>query len=191
MTDAVHPVSLPSGGMSRKSRSALGDAWYQLARNRLAVFSLIFIALLILLALSADLLRNTGFIEGIDDQHRGSSLVPPLTCAMSQPNQQPYPPGAPQFCFVFGSDAVGRDVLSRTVYGTRVSLLVALIGSLISLGLGVVYGVISGYYGGRVDNLMMRIIDFLYGVPSLVLVTCPIPAFFIVSFSSAIVPEYP
>lgn len=168
--DITRPVALNAAPPEAKMRSWLGDAWDQLARNRLAVMSLIFILLLVVIALTADLMRAAGWIEDINDQHRGSSLSPPLTCAVMQPNQQPYPPGAPQFCFVFGSDALGRDVLSRTLYGTRVSLAVALVGSSLSLGIGVLYGVISGYYGGRVDNLMMRILDFLYGIPSLVLV---------------------
>lgn len=153
-----------------KPRGSFAEAWYQLTRNRLALASLVFIILLIVLALSADLLREMRFIEGINNQHRGSSLAPPMTCAVTQPNQQPYPPGEPQFCFVFGADALGRDVLSRTIYGTRVSLAVAMIGAVISLNVGIVYGIISGYYGGRTDNLMMRVLDFLYGVPSLVLV---------------------
>lgn len=152
------------------TRSYWRDAWYRLTRNRLAVFSLIFIAFLIVLALSADLLQAAGLIEGINDQHRGTSLASPMTCAIMQANGQPYPVGAPQFCYVFGSDALGRDLLSRTIIGTRVSLLVAAVGALISLGVGVIYGVISGFYGGRVDNLMMRVVDFLYGIPSLVLV---------------------
>ncbi len=154
----------------QKKRTPLGDAWYQLTRNRMAVISLLFIVFLLVVALSADLLRNAGFIEGIDDQHRGSSMAPPLTCATLQLDQTPYPAGAPQFCFVFGADQLGRDVLSRTVYGTRVSLSVAVVGAVISLSVGVLYGIVSGYYGGKVDNVMMRILDFLYGVPSLVLV---------------------
>jgi oligopeptide transport system permease protein len=159
---AVKPTTTPRG--------TFADGWYQLTRNRLAVVSLLFIVLLVALALSADLLREARLIEGINDQHRGSSLAPPMSCALMQPNQQPYAPGEPQFCFVFGADALGRDVLSRTIYGTRVSLAVALIGATISFTVGIIYGVISGYYGGRTDNLMMRILDFLYGVPSLVLV---------------------
>ena len=153
-----------------KPKSAFADAWYQLTRNRLALVSLVFIILLILLALSADLLRDARLIEGINDQHRGSSLALPMTCALVQPNQQPYPPGAPQYCFVFGADSLGRDVLSRTIYGARVSLAVALIGATISFSVGILYGIVSGYFGGWVDNLMMRVLDFLYGVPSLVLV---------------------
>lgn len=168
--NVAQPVTLGHADPIHKRRSAFGDAWYQLSRNRLAVFGLVFIILLIIVAFSADLISATGFIEGINDQHRGSSLAPPLSCAKLQPNQQPYPPGAPQYCFVFGADALGRDVLSRTIFGTRVSLAVAVVGATMSLGIGVIYGVIAGYYGGRVDNIMMRFIDFLYGIPSLVLV---------------------
>jgi oligopeptide transport system permease protein len=167
---SAQPIRLTAEDGRKPSRSTLGEAWYQLSRNRVAVLSLVFIFGLITLALSAGWLRSTGFIEGINDQHRASSLAPPMTCATIQPNQQPYPPGAPQFCFVFGADALGRDVLSRTVYGTRVSLAVAFVGATISLLIGVAYGVIAGYYGGRIDNIMMRILDFLYGIPSLVLV---------------------
>ncbi len=168
--NVAQPILLGHPENTPKTRSAFGDAWYQLSRNRLAVLGLIFVILLVTLAASADVLHNMGFIEGINDQHRGSSLAPPLSCATLQPNQQPYPPGAPQYCFVFGADALGRDVLSRTIFGTRVSLAVAVVGATMSLGIGVIYGVIAGYYGGRVDNLMMRFIDFLYGIPSLVLV---------------------
>jgi oligopeptide transport system permease protein len=171
MTDArTQTVTLAQKPSPPRSRSAWGEAWRQLARNRAAVISLVFIVGLVVTAQSADALRSIGLIEGINDQHRGSSLALPLSCATLQPNQRPYPDGAPQFCFVFGADSLGRDVLSRAVYGSRVSLAVAVVGATISLGLGTVYGVISGYYGGWVDNVMMRIVDFLYGVPSLVLV---------------------
>ncbi len=168
--NVAQPILLAPSNSSQKTHTAFGDAWHQLSRNRLAVISLIFIIFLVVLAFSADLIRGTGFIEDINDQHRGSSLAAPLSCATLQPDQKPYPPGTPQFCFVFGADNLGRDVFSRTLYGTRVSLLVALVGASMSLGIGVIYGVISGYYGGRVDNVMMRIIDFLYGIPSLVLI---------------------
>jgi oligopeptide transport system permease protein len=168
--NTARPVTLADPSVLPKAHSVFGDAWYQLSRNRMALVSLVFIAGLIGVALSADLLRGARLIEGINDQHRGSSLAPPLKCATVQPDLQPYPPGEPQYCFLFGADAIGRDVLSRTIYGTRVSLAVAVVGASISMGIGIVFGVISGFYGGWVDNLMMRFVDFLYGVPSLVLV---------------------
>lgn len=77
---------------------------------------------------------------------------------------------APQWCYWAGGDAQGKDWLTQTVYGSQVSLAVAFLGSSVSLMIGVIYGVIAGYYGGRLDNVMMRFIDFLYGVPGLVII---------------------
>ncbi|MBB3142337.1 ABC transporter permease subunit [Halomonas organivorans] len=69
-----------------------------------------------------------------------------------------------------GTDANGRDLLTRTLYGGRVSLSVALVATLVSLAIGVLYGAVSGYLGGRVDNLMMRFVDIMYSLPFMFLV---------------------
>ncbi|NJL95075.1 MAG: ABC transporter permease, partial [Anaerolineae bacterium] len=83
---------------------------------------------------------------------------------------QAFEPPDRQWCFLLGSDQSGVDWLTQVVYGTQVSIAVALIGASVSLVVGLVYGLTSGYYGGAVDNLMMRVIDFLYGLPDLVLI---------------------
>jgi oligopeptide transport system permease protein len=75
-----------------------------------------------------------------------------------------------QWCFVLGSDQTGKDWLTQVVYGSQVSLAVAVTGSSLSLVIGLVYGLVSGYYGGAVDNLMMRFVDFLIGLPGLVVI---------------------
>jgi oligopeptide transport system permease protein len=75
-----------------------------------------------------------------------------------------------QWCYLLGGDSNGKDWLSQTIYGAQVSLIVGLVGASTSLVIGLIYGVISGFYGGRIDNLMMRFIDFLYGLPFLVMV---------------------
>ncbi len=75
-----------------------------------------------------------------------------------------------QWCYVLGGDSNGKDWLTQTVYGAQVSLTVGFLGATMSLIVGLVYGVISGFYGGRVDMIMMRFVDFMYGIPYLVLV---------------------
>ena len=66
---------------------------------------------------------------------------------------------------IFGTDTLGRDIFVRTLYGGRVSLMVGLVATAVSLVIGVSYGAVAGYFGGRVDNVMMRIVDILYGLP--------------------------
>ncbi|TNF38191.1 MAG: ABC transporter permease [Deltaproteobacteria bacterium] len=80
-------------------------------------------------------------------------------------------PGAPELhTMAFGSDAAGRDVLTRLLYGARLSISVGLLATLVSLLIGVTWGAIAGYAGGRTDEIMMRIVDTLYGLPFMFLV---------------------
>jgi oligopeptide transport system permease protein len=85
--------------------------------------------------------------------------------------------------FLFGSDYLGRDLLSRLVYGIRVSLPVGFMGALTALAIGLVYGCVSGYYGGRVDNIMMRIVDIMYAFPTMLLIIL-LMAFFKSTFAT-------
>jgi peptide/nickel transport system permease protein/oligopeptide transport system permease protein len=77
------------------------------------------------------------------------------------------PPSRAHWC---GTDANGRDLLTRTLFGARISLFIGAIGAVVSFVIGVTYGMVSGYAGGRVDNLMMRLVEILYSLPNLVLV---------------------
>lgn len=146
-----------------KVHSPWMDAWIQFRHNRLAVVSLIFVVGLVLMALTADIWRGLGTIDDFTFIHAGDHMVyaDPMTCSVDPIRSHP------QWCFVFGADGLGRDNLSRLVYGTRVSLAVAAVGSTTSFLVGIIFGVVSGYYGGRIDNIMMRIVDLLYGLPEL------------------------
>jgi peptide/nickel transport system permease protein len=75
----------------------------------------------------------------------------------------------PSWSHLFGTDSMGRDVFTRIVYGTRISLLISFSGIFLAALLGVIFGMISGYYGGRIDDLLMRICDFFFAFPSYVL----------------------
>jgi peptide/nickel transport system permease protein/oligopeptide transport system permease protein len=84
---------------------------------------------------------------------------------------------APSIQNWFGTDLHGRDLLTRILYGARISLLVGFVGATISLVVGVTYGLIAGYFGGRLDNAMMRGVDILYALPRIVLVIVLISLF--------------
>jgi ABC-type dipeptide/oligopeptide/nickel transport system permease subunit len=143
----------PKQGIMRKPRSPLQDAWLILLQNKVAVGSGIFLILLVLSAVFAPLIAP----QGIDEQVLENNYIRPMFVD-------------PESTYLFGADRFGRDVLSRVIYGARVSLSVAVMASLVSLSIGLVYGLVAGYFGGAVDSLMMRIVDILYGFPFLIFV---------------------
>ena len=78
---------------------------------------------------------------------------------------------APSMAHLFGTDELGRDYLARTIYGGRVSLIVGVLAMVISTSIGVAVGTISGYFGGNIDNILMRFVDIISSIPWLILVT--------------------
>lgn len=165
---ASAPKSAP-----RSERTPLGDAFRQLLKNKLAVGSTIFIIILVSMAIFAPFL-NGYYIQGhqaeLDRTNQPAYAKQTLQDNNAVPGTASDNPRLQGFTYWMGADNVGRDIWSRVLYGTRVSLAVALVASSVSLVLGVSYGLIAGYVGGRIDEFMMRIVDFLYGVPSLIVV---------------------
>ena len=150
--------------LTRKREGFFRDAVRRLVKNRAAVVGLAIIVILILMAIFAPLIAPKSFSEQVlVDQNKAPAWVVKLF-----PTMKPY--AKISTVYPLGADYVGRDLFSRIVYGARVSLSVAFIGPLISLLIGVIYGSISGYFGGRVDNIMMRIVDVLYAFPSLLFI---------------------
>lgn len=132
----------------RPSLSYWKDTWYRLRKNKLAMSGLIFLILLTVFAIF------------------GPILSPHSVTETNLPNQNQ----APSADHWFGTDEMGRDVFTRTWYGARISLFVGVMAALIDFFIGIIYGGISGYKGGRTDTIMMRIIEVLYGLPHLLVV---------------------
>jgi oligopeptide transport system permease protein len=134
-----------AAGEEIAGRSLWQDALARLARNRAAVVSLVVLAVIALLALFAPLLSPYAFDEVNFDE-----IATPPNFANAQ---------------WFGTDANGRDLFVRTMYGARISLMVGILASMVSLIIGVIYGATAGYLGGHTDNVMMRIVDIMYSLP--------------------------
>jgi len=147
-----------------KSRSLWQEAMLRLVRNRAALTGGIIIILLMLTALFADLIAPYSF----EKQSLLNANAVPDWVTRVFPALKAY--AVINNDYLIGADKLGRDLFSRIVYGTHVSLAVAFIGPLISLIIGVLYGSISGFFGGRVDNLMMRVVDVLYAFPGLLFI---------------------
>ncbi len=165
-TQALPPRSFAAGSMplTQKRESLWQDAIRRLVRNRAAVLGGTIIVLLVLVAIFAPSIALRPFEKQVlVDQNKVPEWIravfPSMRSYVKISNDYP-----------LGADYVGRDLFSRIVYGSRVSLAVAFIGPLISLLVGVIYGSISGYFGGKVDNIMMRVVDVLYAFPSLLFI---------------------
>ena len=160
------PTGTHAGGaiLTHKRENLWQDAFRRLLRNRAAVVGGVIVIILALTAILADLIALMPYDEQtLVDQNKVPAYMVKLF-----PSMKPYAKISDKY--PMGADYVGRDLYSRMVYGSRISMSIALIGPLISLFIGVIYGSISGYFGGRVDNVMMRIVDVLYAFPGLLFI---------------------
>ena len=123
------------------------DAWYRLRRNRLAVAGGI-----ILIALTLLCVVGPFFSQAYQDQNLNLGATPPSAAHW------------------LGTDTLGRDLFARVLYGGRISLLVGLVATVVALTIGVSYGAIAGFFGGKIDAVMMRIVDIMYALPFTVFV---------------------
>jgi dipeptide transport system permease protein len=124
------------------------EAWIRLRANKLAMAGVIIIILMALLAILGPILTDQSYSKQV----------------LLDANQKP------SAAHWFGTDELGRDVYARILYGARISLFIGLMAALIDFVIGIIYGGIAGYLGGRIDNIMMRFVDLLYGIPYLLVV---------------------
>lgn len=141
--------------LARPSVSFMKDAWNRIRKSRVAVICMIILGMIILGAIFCPMLTPFSYSEqNVAFQNKPIMSPDSVTGQMH----------------IFGTDALGRDVFSRVWYGARVSLTVAIAVALIDCLVGVIYGGISGYFGGAVDNVMMRIVEIISGIPYLIIV---------------------
>ncbi|SHK61707.1 oligopeptide transport system permease protein [Anaerocolumna jejuensis DSM 15929] len=157
----------------------LQDAWRRLCKNKGAVSSMALLVIIIILAFSAPVLapynpnkQNVPYanlppkipgisINGLNGMTKLQGQWLDSYALSNVPDNQYY---------IFGTDEFGRDLLSRALYGTRISLTIAFIAAVLDLTIGVIYGLTSAIKGGKTDNIMQRILEILTGIPNLVLV---------------------
>lgn len=130
------PVELEAG------HSPWGDAWRRLRRNRLAVAGAIVLLILGLLCAFGPL-----FAQSYQEQNLDLGATPPSAAHW------------------LGTDTLGRDLFARILYGGRISILVGLVATFVALAIGVVYGAVAGFFGGKIDSVMMRLVDIMYALP--------------------------
>jgi oligopeptide transport system permease protein len=136
---------IPSARAPVKGRSLWIDAWRKLRRNRAAVTAACIISVMLVLVLVGPLFAD--YTYDFTDWSNVSS-APSLDTG-----------------HFFGTDTLGRDLFVRTLYGGRISLMVGVVATIVSLVIGISYGATAGYFGGRTDSVMMRIVDILYAMP--------------------------
>ncbi|MEQ9913285.1 dipeptide ABC transporter permease DppC [Pectobacterium polaris] len=149
MTHVTEPVV----NSAPKPMTPLQEFWHYFKRNKGAVVGMVYVVLMLIIAIGANVLAPHAPAE----QFRDALLRPPVW------------QGGGSWQFILGTDDVGRDVLSRLMYGARLSLLVGCLVVALSLVLGVIFGLLAGYFGGVVDALIMRIVDIMLALPSLLL----------------------
>ncbi|KAA5927284.1 dipeptide ABC transporter permease DppC [Pantoea sp. Bo_2] len=136
-----------------KPMTPFQEFWHYFKRNKGAVIGLVYIIIVLLCAIFADVLAPHAPAE----QFRDALLHPPV-----------WQEGG-NWSYILGTDDVGRDVLSRLMYGARLSLLVGCLVVVLSLIFGVIFGLLAGYLGGVVDAIIMRVVDIMLALPSLLL----------------------
>lgn len=165
--------------ISAPSLSFMQDSWRRLKKNKAAVTSLFIILLIMLLALLAPVIAP----HDIETQVTEHANLPPKVPGIEIPGldgtaatsgdtriDKYAQVEAGDTYYLLGTDSLGRDLLSRILFGTRISLLIAFAAAFFDLTIGVIYGLVSGWNGGRIDNVMQRILEILSGVPNLVVV---------------------
>ncbi len=154
-----------------ESTTFFKDSMRRLLKNKLAVASMVVLILIIGIIIVAPAVVPYGYAEILSvegKRDKGAKNLAPFTYSKSE--QAYIDAGGTRFPHIFGTDEQCRDYFIRVVYGTRVSLVVGFFASIIVLIIGMIYGSIAGYTGGRTDMIMMRIVDIIYSLPDMLVI---------------------
>ncbi|WP_025784528.1 oligopeptide ABC transporter permease [Sporosarcina sp. D27] len=164
--------------IEKPSLSFWQDAWLRLRKNKAAIISMVVLVLVVIMALIGPHLNGH---DGATQNLRHANLPPKMPGIeklgimdgvgnLSGEKVDLYAMKKVDEYYWFGTDGLGRDLFTRLWEGTQISLLIAFIAAMIDLVIGVIYGGISGYFGGRTDDIMQRVVEILIGIPTLVVV---------------------
>jgi len=173
LDEATRPASKDekaSAAHMRPSTSFFKDSCRRFARNPVAVVSLIIMVLLIIAIIVLPFVCPYSYDEQLSIRSWDSSYNNLAPFQYSNTEKALIAEGQSVFPHILGTDKLGRDYFIRVVYGTRVSLLVGVFAAIIVLIIGSIYGAVSGYRGGKVDMIMMRIVDVIYSLPDIMLI---------------------
>ncbi|MCL1796088.1 MAG: ABC transporter permease [Clostridia bacterium] len=148
----------------KESISFMRDAMRRLYRNKLAMLCLVIIVLITLIAF----IVPSVYPYRYTDQDLPSKNLSPFQYSAKERSRMESGQGV--FPHLMGTDRLGRDLAIRVIYGMRISLLVGIFAAIIVVVIGIIYGSISGYFGGRVDLVMMRVVDVIYALPDVLIV---------------------
>ncbi|NLG24833.1 MAG: ABC transporter permease [Clostridiales bacterium] len=147
-----------SEAISRPSLSYLADAWRRLKKNKVAIACLIYILFIVLGSIFFPMISGYTMSE----QHQDHGLMPMFYTHTDADGSTHY--------HFWGTDKFGRDMFTRVWYGARISMTIGVLAALINLAVGALYGGISGFFGGRIDNALMRIVEIINGIPYMIVV---------------------
>ncbi|MBS4190776.1 ABC transporter permease [Bacillus sp. FJAT-49705] len=177
--DLFQPAELEKGSedISRPTITYWQEVWKRFRKNKAAFTGLILISIILVLAIFGPYANEHGY----DEQNLARANLPPKIPVLEQfswlgldgtdiQGVDRYKENGITEYFWFGTDNLGRDLWTRVWEGTRISLYIAFLAAIIDLIIGVAYGGISAYYGGKVDNIMQRIVEILVGIPNLIVI---------------------
>lgn len=163
--------------LQRESKSFWQDAWTQLKRNKLAIIGMIGLIIILILALIGPLISSHSFSDQDVNRRNLPAKIPVLDQVPFLPFDgegtkgiDAYKEAGVKENYWFGTDQLGRDIWSRTWQGAQVSLFIGFVAAILDIFIGVLYGAISGFFGGRIDNIMQRIIEVIASIPTLIVV---------------------